>query len=127
LTGNIVVHPHNTDQERQTVTIADNSYKSSTIRQTLGPDHATAVVLRLRASHGRYDFTVKVEGSDAEGRFAGRVETGRPSLSDPLIGATVWLEKAGQAPAIRRWEKQCSQPLLPRRETASTLVTQAAA
>ena len=89
MTGNIVVHLHNANHGRLTITVADNSYKSSAIRKTLGSDHAAAVVLRLRESHGWYDFTVKVEGSDVEARFAGRVETGRPSRSDPLIGATV--------------------------------------
>jgi hypothetical protein len=31
---------------------------------------------------------VSVEGSDAKARFAGRTETGRPTMSDPLIAAT---------------------------------------
>ena len=33
--------------------------------------------------------TVKAEGSEAEARYAGRVETGRPSFGDPLMGGVV--------------------------------------
>ena len=34
-------------------------------------------------SHGWYDFTV--EASGFEMRFAGRLEDGKPSISDPLM------------------------------------------
>ena len=89
LTGNIVVHLHNTDSEVLAVTVAENSYKMRTVRTTLAPGNSDSVVLHLNESHGWYDFTVKADGSDAEARYAGRVETGRPSLSDPLIAGRV--------------------------------------
>jgi phospholipase C len=44
-------------------------------------------VLSLRQSANWYDFTVRVLGRDTfSRRFAGRVETGRHSLSDPELG-----------------------------------------
>jgi phospholipase C len=46
-------------------------------------------VLPLGHSHGWYDFTVKIDESGAEARFAGRVETGRPSISDPVMAGAV--------------------------------------
>jgi len=43
--------------------------------------------LALKHSANWYDFTVRVVGQDAfSRRFAGRVETGRHSLSDPAMG-----------------------------------------
>ncbi|MEZ4903534.1 MAG: hypothetical protein R2822_18105 [Spirosomataceae bacterium] len=45
------------------------------------------VILDLTTSFGWYDFSVKVAGFEAfEQRFAGRVETGKASFSDPLMG-----------------------------------------
>jgi phospholipase C len=89
LTGNLVIHLHNTSSEELAITVADNSYKTGTKRRMLDPDRASSLVLNLKQSHGWYDFTVKVDGSGAEARFAGRVETGRPSWSDPLIAGIV--------------------------------------
>ncbi|HET7104211.1 MAG TPA: phospholipase C, phosphocholine-specific [Terracidiphilus sp.] len=89
LTGNIVLHLKNTQQEKLAVAIADNSYETGTVRNTLDPNGEAAVVLRLERSHGWYDFTVTVDESDAEWRYAGRVETGRPSFSDPSMAKSV--------------------------------------
>ena len=89
LTGNIVIRIHNPNQDKLTVTIADNSYQTGTVRKVLAPAGAVAVVFHLKESHGWYDFTVKVDESNAESRYAGRVETGRPSSSDPLMARAV--------------------------------------
>ena len=89
LTGNVAIHLHNANQERLTVTIADNAYRTGNVRKVLDPGHAVTVGLHLKESHGWYDFTVKVDGSETESRFAGRVETGRPSLTDPLMAKSV--------------------------------------
>ena len=46
-----------------------------------------ALRLPLTASHRWYDFSVKVKGQpEFSRRFAGRVETGAPSISDPAMG-----------------------------------------
>jgi phospholipase C len=89
LTGNIIVHLRNPNSEEQMVTVADNAYKKGTVRRTLSSGGAASLVLRLDESHRWYDFTVKVDGSPAEARFAGRVETGEHSYSDPLMAGTV--------------------------------------
>lgn len=86
LTGNIRVHLRNTSAEPITVAVVDNSYGADTRSKHLRPGREDSVVLVLKRSHGWYDFTVKPEGSGAEARFAGRVETGRSSFSDPLMG-----------------------------------------
>jgi phospholipase C len=44
-------------------------------------------VLKLEKSFGWYDFTVEADGySDFSRHYAGRVETGSPSRSDPQMG-----------------------------------------
>jgi phospholipase C len=89
LTGNVQVHFRNPTAEPLTATVEDNSYKTSAITKTIEPRHEASVVLVLRETHGWYDFTVKVNGSETKARFAGRVETGRPSVTDPLMGGAV--------------------------------------
>jgi phospholipase C len=88
-TGNIVVHLRNASMKELAVMVADNSYKRGTERRMLRPGGTSSLVLKLTESHGWYDFSVKVDGSEGQARFAGRVETGHPSVSDPLIAGIV--------------------------------------
>jgi phospholipase C len=87
LTGNILVHVHNTSSREVPLTVAELSYRTHTERKTIGPDRTWSRLLHLKGSHGWYDFTVTADG--AEAHFAGRVETGRPTISDPLIAKPV--------------------------------------
>jgi phospholipase C len=89
LTGNMRVHLRNSSSESLTVAIHDNSYHTDAIVKTIAAAAMESIVLPLQRSHGWYDFTVKVKGSEAEARFAGRVETGKPSFTDPLMGGAV--------------------------------------
>ncbi len=87
-TGNIIVHVQNHNSKILTVTVADNSYGTGTrtMRIALGQEHSVA--LSLQQTHGWYDFTVRAVEWGAEAQFAGRVETGRPSTSDPSMSGT---------------------------------------
>jgi phospholipase C len=89
LTGNAQVRLHNKSGEPIGITIKDNSYHSETTLQKIKPGQETSIVLNLKQSHGWYDFTVKADGSNEEARYAGRVETGVASFSDPLMGGVV--------------------------------------
>jgi phospholipase C len=89
LTGNMRVHLSNSSSELLTVAIHDHSYHTDSIVKTIAAAHTESVVLPLQRSHGWYDFTVKLRGSEAVARFAGRVETGKPSFTDPLMGRVV--------------------------------------
>jgi phospholipase C len=89
LTGNVEVlvtrknvsHPY-------TIQIIDNAYKAVPITvHSNAEDASKAVVLTLEKNHGWYDFSVKVHGyPNFENRYAGRVDTGRPGFTDPLMG-----------------------------------------
>ena len=89
LTGNVLVRLRNGAAQPANVEIRDNAYKTKSVSRRIEPGQETSVILHLEKSHGWYDHTVKATGSDAEARFAGRVETGRASFTDPLMGERV--------------------------------------
>jgi phospholipase C len=89
LTGNIQVLLRNSADPSLTVAVRDNSYGTGTISKPVPPGHEASIVLNLERNHGWYDFTVQTGASKAEARFAGRVETGHSSFSDPLMGGTL--------------------------------------
>jgi phospholipase C len=82
----IVIAFHNMEvscKGDEAIEITDNAYKSG--NHTVKGN--AKLVLDLSKSFGWYDFTVKVKGfTNFEQRFAGRVETGKTSFSDPLMG-----------------------------------------
>jgi phospholipase C len=86
LTGNVVVDLKNTSARELTVQIEDKSYKPGTRSKTLAAGEKSELLLDLKRSCGWYDFVVKTNEPPNEARFAGRVETGRPSFSDPFMG-----------------------------------------
>ncbi|MBS1576748.1 MAG: phospholipase C, phosphocholine-specific [Bacteroidetes bacterium] len=88
LTGNVVLKLKNNSGKPLTVEITDNVYKAA--KQTKIINKSSNVVLNLQKSYGWYDFTVRVKGSaDFHKRFAGHVETGKESKSDPGMGRMV--------------------------------------
>ena len=86
LTGNAQVYLANPADTTRTVRIADNSYKTGAQQKTLSAGGKQLVLVNSAQSHGWYDLIIEVEGSNIRKRYAGRVETGRPSFSDPLMG-----------------------------------------
>jgi phospholipase C len=74
-----------------------NAYREHCETQSVrvGGKHERDLFLVLRHSASWYDFTVRVVGQDAfSRRFAGRVETGRHSLSDPELGGRARAEQS---------------------------------
>ncbi len=88
LSGNFVLQFHNGDlRTKLKVTVTDNSYKNAPKSVVLEAKNGQGiVVLDLKKSHGWYDITVRIDGIDGfEQRFAGHVETGKESISDPAM------------------------------------------
>lgn len=92
LTGNIALKIVNLNfGPAYTLEIKDHAYKKDLIRKTLpkrgsGKNEIT-VILDQSKSFGWYDFSIRIAGfDDFEKRYAGRVETGRNSFSDPAMG-----------------------------------------
>ncbi|MFA6087701.1 phosphocholine-specific phospholipase C [Mucilaginibacter sp.] len=90
LTGNLVVNIINNDSKPHHIVINDNSYKAGSIDRTIAANSKSAVVIDLAKSFQWYDISVKLNGNNTfEERFAGRVETGALTKTDPLMGGIV--------------------------------------
>lgn len=81
----------NQGQEAVKVVIKDVSYGARTRTVKLSAagkkDAQAGIVLDFDRSHGWYDLSIQVDGvASFEQRLAGRIETGRESMTDPLIG-----------------------------------------
>jgi phospholipase C len=64
------------------------SSRSTTL--TIGARTAKSLQLPLNRTRGWYDLTVTIKGnSDFEYRYAGHLENGEPSISDPGMGGLV--------------------------------------
>jgi phospholipase C len=75
-----------------TVDVVDNAYKTGTKQLTIQQESFApqTIKLDLGEQHGWYDFSIKVKGyGDFEKRYAGRVETGNPSYTDPVMGGVI--------------------------------------
>ncbi|HTY57011.1 MAG TPA: alkaline phosphatase family protein, partial [Candidatus Binataceae bacterium] len=69
-----------------------DAYTGKATGKLLGPQHSFRDKLSLSKFHGWYDLIVTVAGdSTFEYRFAGHVETGEDSFSDPALGGLVKL------------------------------------
>lgn len=94
LTGNLdlIITSLASNQARELV-ITDHSYGAGPIRKAIEAGDkgvVTHVSIDLKPSHGWYDFSVTVPGFELfEKRYAGRVETGLDSISDPFMGRIV--------------------------------------
>jgi phospholipase C len=86
LTGNVLANVRNVSSGPVKVTVADNSYKTGTQTVELAAGEMKSIPVEASKSHGWYDVTVQVSGSATHVRYAGRVETGRASMTDPLMG-----------------------------------------
>lgn len=90
LSGNVLLTIFNNDAKEQQITIADNGYKTGTINKSVAANSKATVVLNLAKNFNWYDFSVKLNGNNTfEERFAGRVETGVATKTDPVMGGIV--------------------------------------
>ncbi|SEA74539.1 phosphocholine-specific phospholipase C [Pedobacter hartonius] len=90
LTGNLEVKIANLYPDDYQVEIIDHSYKINNHHKTAKASLTTSIILNLESSYGWYDFSVKIKGYDHfTKRYAGRIETGKTSFSDPFMGRTI--------------------------------------
>ncbi len=91
LTGNIEIAASNVSGQSQVVEITDNAYKTGKHVLTVAANkRPSTLMLNLSKSFGWYDFTVRIKGNTTfEKRYAGHVETGKASFTDPLMGGVV--------------------------------------
>jgi phospholipase C len=86
LTGKIQLQLKNEGSASITVNIVDHSYGAKTVAKAIRPGASEKLVFDVSKSFGWYDLAVQVPGIKGfEKRFAGRIETGKPSQSDPAM------------------------------------------
>ena len=72
---------------QQSIIITDNSYKAGTKEQSIDAATSKEITLDTGKSFGWYDISIKLKGNlSFARRYAGRVETGAVSKTDPLMG-----------------------------------------
>ncbi|MCX4160053.1 MULTISPECIES: phosphocholine-specific phospholipase C [Paraburkholderia] len=86
--GNLIVMARNTGKTVRTVTVVDNAYGGATRTGQIAPGSTGRMEWNTSASGGWYDLSVttNVETGYLR-RLAGHVETGSPSVTDPLFKA----------------------------------------
>ena len=90
LSGNVSLTVTNGDSKPYTVLIADKSYKGINQTKVIAPGASAVFSVNASKNHNWYDHSVKVKGyTQFEERFAGRVETGEITKTDPLMGRIV--------------------------------------
>jgi phospholipase C len=95
LTGDIVINVKNRGSKDPIhIEITDNAYKAKMITKKVASSYSGSrgsdIYISAIKSYGWYDFTVRIKGNSTfERRYAGRVETGAASKTDPFMGRRV--------------------------------------
>lgn len=90
LNGNVVVVLYNEGAVALELMIEDMAYKTGKRLVKVAAKNSASLMLNLSKSHNWYDFQVIVKGKAGfMERFAGRVETGKETKTDPLMGKMV--------------------------------------
>jgi phospholipase C len=84
LSGNIALHVRNPGKTPVQVIVKDCSYGSAPVMKDVAAGAMESVLMWSAKSNGWYDVSVGFE--DSEVRYAGRVETGLVSITDPAMG-----------------------------------------
>lgn len=68
------------------IEITDNAYKRESISKKVVSGNSELIPMNLKKSYSWCDFTVRIRGNrEFIRRFAGHVETGESSFTDPLM------------------------------------------
>ena len=84
LSGNVALQLKNSGMTPVQVAVKDHSYGLAPVVKNVAAGATERVVMWSGKSHNWYDVSVSVE--NAETRYAGRVETGASSITDPAMG-----------------------------------------
>ncbi|GAA4808824.1 phospholipase C, phosphocholine-specific [Olivibacter ginsenosidimutans] len=86
-TGNIEINLANEGDQAITVALHDVSYKKKQLAtKVIAPNTTERIMIDLKDTFNWYDFTLTATGNNTyRQRFAGRVETGKESFTDPLL------------------------------------------
>lgn len=87
-TGNILLKISNLNpSQAYEFEVKDHGYKNKSILKKMAPSQEAIIILDLKKNFGWYDFSLTVNGDhNFSRRYAGRIETGEESFSDPQMG-----------------------------------------
>lgn len=87
--GGISVAIHNSGSDPANIMLLSNAYDyGDPLPMTIDPGEIKKKVWLLKSSGNWYDFSLTMEGGYLR-RFAGRVETGKPGISDPAMALEI--------------------------------------
>jgi phospholipase C len=82
----VAIQITNQDHRPHTIHVADVSYASGQQSRALAPAQTARLVFNCDASFGWYDLEITIDSHPSIiNRYAGRIETGRESFSDPAM------------------------------------------
>jgi phospholipase C len=84
LSGNVALQVKNSSNTPLQVAVKDHSYGLAPVMKDVAAGAMESVVMWSGKNHGWYDVSVSVDSGEA--RYAGRVETGATSITDPAMG-----------------------------------------
>ncbi|MCF0074749.1 phospholipase C, phosphocholine-specific [Dyadobacter sp. CY261] len=84
-TGDVELTTINHGKKALAFEVTDNAYQQKKIEAKVPIEGTVKTVIPASKSHHWYDFNVHSGASGAVMRFAGRVETGRESVTDPFM------------------------------------------
>ncbi|CAG4999929.1 hypothetical protein DYBT9275_02346 [Dyadobacter sp. CECT 9275] len=84
-TGDLKLLIRNNEKKACNILVKDNSYQQNTIKTKVGAAGQAELIIPLSKSHCWYDFNVHIDENKTVKRFAGHVETGKESVTDPLM------------------------------------------
>jgi phospholipase C len=89
-TGNLQLILENKENTTLKILIKDEPYQANTKTITIAANSNKIVSLNLQKSKGWYDFKIEIDGDPTFLRhYAGHVETGEDSISDPYMGGVL--------------------------------------
>jgi phospholipase C len=71
-------------REARDVEVIDEAYGAPVRRFRVEPGSPSTLAIDMARTHGWYDFAIRVAGLVY--RYAGRIETGKWSITDPAMG-----------------------------------------
>lgn len=86
-TGNIKVLIKNSGGNAVNIQVNDLAYKANAVQKNIAANSEAILILNLKPSFGWYDFEITTAANSLFAqRFAGRMETGKETYTDPLMG-----------------------------------------
>jgi phospholipase C len=86
LKGDLMFTFSNRSGKSISVAVVDNAYGEKPVNLKLTAGGRSQTVMTLAKSHNWYDVSVQIDQSDSVRRYAGHIETGKESVTDPFMG-----------------------------------------